>query len=238
MMSMRRSPQPPARPSLRLLFALAAALVCLPVASVSAQQPDKAQRGQGKAGKPEAKGDHGKADQFGEPSRRGKHGERTEVNRSGKPDRAGKPGRGDEHGAAGKDKAAEHRAEAAERKAQAGAGDDEASGIDGGEGESDDDKLARVKDKARARRENRKARAAELRAKARDRVRKHLDKRPMSRAVTEELRRHARRMARLHRVQAVAADSDDVAAVDRVDALIAKEQRRHERWMEQSASHQ
>lgn len=52
-------------------------------------------------------------------------------------------------------------------------------------------------------------------------------------AMREELRHHARRMARLTRIRAIANDKKDVAVTKRCDALITREQARHEAKMAQ-----
>ncbi len=54
----------------------------------------------------------------------------------------------------------------------------------------------------------------------------------MAAALREELRRHARRLARLERVKDVAEDEKDTATVERVGKLIQKENARHQKWME------
>ncbi len=56
-------------------------------------------------------------------------------------------------------------------------------------------------------------------------------KRPMSSALLQETRRHASRSARLLRIRAIAEEKGDAAAVSRADALLAKEDARHDRWM-------
>ena len=50
-------------------------------------------------------------------------------------------------------------------------------------------------------------------------------------ALREELRRHARRLARLARVRELADAAKDADTVTRADKLIEREQERHERWM-------
>jgi ferritin-like metal-binding protein YciE len=52
-------------------------------------------------------------------------------------------------------------------------------------------------------------------------------------AMREELRHHARRMARLARIRAIATDKKDEAVTKRCDALITREQARHETKMAQ-----
>jgi hypothetical protein len=52
-------------------------------------------------------------------------------------------------------------------------------------------------------------------------------------AMREELRHHARRMARLARIRAIASDKKDEAVTKRCDALITREQARHQAKMAQ-----
>jgi hypothetical protein len=52
-------------------------------------------------------------------------------------------------------------------------------------------------------------------------------------AMREELRHHARRMAKLTRIRAIATDKKDAAVTKRCDALITREQARHEAKMAQ-----
>jgi hypothetical protein len=53
---------------------------------------------------------------------------------------------------------------------------------------------------------------------------------PMSEAMKEELSRHARRLARLERIKAVALEAKDTAVVERVTTLIEKENARHDKF--------
>ena len=50
-------------------------------------------------------------------------------------------------------------------------------------------------------------------------------------SLKEELKRHARRLARLDRVEAIAKDSKDDDSLARVKKLIEKENARHDKWM-------
>lgn len=59
---------------------------------------------------------------------------------------------------------------------------------------------------------------------------------PMDSAVKEELRRHAERVARLERIKSLAADAKDADATDRATKLTAKENARHDKWMEKHAA--
>jgi hypothetical protein len=53
---------------------------------------------------------------------------------------------------------------------------------------------------------------------------------PMSEAMKEEMNRHARRLARLERIKALALESKDTAVVERVTKLIEKENARHDKF--------
>jgi hypothetical protein len=53
---------------------------------------------------------------------------------------------------------------------------------------------------------------------------------PMSEAMKEEMSRHARRLARLERIKALAAEAKDSAVVERVTKLIEKENARHDKF--------
>jgi hypothetical protein len=80
-------------------------------------------------------------------------------------------------------------------------------------------------ERERARAERRK-RWGELRGKL---AGQPADPEAVNPALRAELKHHARRVARLHRVRAVAQESSDAESVARVDALLAKENQRHER---------
>jgi len=74
----------------------------------------------------------------------------------------------------------------------------------------------------------------EARRGERERLREHMSKgghaMPMA-ALREEMRRHARRIARLARVREMAETHKDADSLPRVDKLIDRENERHERWM-------
>jgi hypothetical protein len=53
---------------------------------------------------------------------------------------------------------------------------------------------------------------------------------PMTEAMQQELRRHARRLARLERIKALAIEAKDSAVIDRVTKLIDKENARHDKF--------
>lgn len=56
-------------------------------------------------------------------------------------------------------------------------------------------------------------------------------KSPMDEATKQELRRHAERLARLERINALALEAKDTDAIDRAAKLTAKENARHDKWM-------
>ena len=80
--------------------------------------------------------------------------------------------------------------------------------------------------------ENRKKRAQEAKRQAL-RENPNVAKDP---AATEELRKHAERMAKLERAQALATTDDDKELLQRVNTLIGKEQQRHGAWLAQHAA--
>jgi hypothetical protein len=57
-------------------------------------------------------------------------------------------------------------------------------------------------------------------------------KSPMDAPLREELRRHAERAARIERIKTVATDAKDNDSIDRAQKLLAKENARHDKWME------
>jgi len=80
----------------------------------------------------------------------------------------------------------------------------------------------------RGRRElNKKARGKRLRY----RLHRALEGKPIPEPVRAELELHARRMARLYRLKELAVGKEDEAAIDRVEALVRRENARHERWI-------
>jgi hypothetical protein len=60
-------------------------------------------------------------------------------------------------------------------------------------------------------------------------------KAPMDSAMKQELRRHAERVAKIERVKQVATDAKDNDSVERATKLLAKENARHDKWMEKIA---
>jgi hypothetical protein len=126
------------------------------------------------------------------------------------------------------------------RGAGNGKGDDRKGDDKKGDGKKDDDKdkddkkAADTKkgddDKTKKDDADRGARREAERAALREELRATLHA-PMDDAVREELRRHARRMARLARIKAVATEQKDNATVDRVGKLIDQENARDHKWL-------
>lgn len=76
---------------------------------------------------------------------------------------------------------------------------------------------------------------AAKKAKERDALKEKLKgklKGPMDEPVKQELRRHAERLAKLERVKAVATTEKDSATTEKATSLIAKENARHDKWMD------
>ena len=73
--------------------------------------------------------------------------------------------------------------------------------------------------------------AKDEKASLRAKVQAALKGQPMTQALREEIKHHARRLARLDRVKAIAEDERDEVAVARATKLIAKENARHDKWM-------
>jgi len=53
----------------------------------------------------------------------------------------------------------------------------------------------------------------------------------MAQALKEEIKRHARRLARLERIKDLAEDEKEDAALERIGKLVAKENARHDKWV-------
>jgi hypothetical protein len=128
----------------------------------------------------------------------------------------------------GLDKAAEKTEGAAEK---AGEKIDKAA-------EKIEEKAGEVADKAEKIGDNAARKMAQIKANAkaeRDalkvKVKAALKGQPMSEAMKQELKRHARRVARIERAKAVAQDEKDDASVARADKLLEKEKARHDKWM-------
>ena len=79
--------------------------------------------------------------------------------------------------------------------------------------------------------EARKVKAKDVRAEVKKKVEAALKGKPMANAMKEEIKRHARRIARLERAKSVAGEANDTETVGRVDKLIEKENARHDKWM-------
>ena len=54
---------------------------------------------------------------------------------------------------------------------------------------------------------------------------------PMDNAFKQELKRHARRLARLERILEVAAEAEDDDTIERAEKLMDKENARHGKWL-------
>jgi hypothetical protein len=65
---------------------------------------------------------------------------------------------------------------------------------------------------------------------ARAKIAASLRGQPMTEAMQQELKRHARRLARLERIKALAIEAKDTAVVERVTKLIDKENARHDKF--------
>ena len=59
---------------------------------------------------------------------------------------------------------------------------------------------------------------------------------PMDDAMRAELKRHARRVARLERIKALATEAKDTAIADRASKLLDKENARHDKWLTTAAA--
>src|SRR5262245_55420384 len=124
-------------------------------------------------------------------------------------------GKGEKAGPKGDDKSA--KPETPPGKADEKPGEGTVHAVD--RKDSDDPKL---KDRLQRRKTQQEAE----RAKIADR----LHGQPMSEAIKEEMSRHARRLARLERIKALATEAKDTAVVDRVNKLIEKENARHDKF--------
>ena len=141
------------------------------------------------------------------------------------------PGKGADKAA---DKGADNAAKGADNAADKGKKGDaaaDAGATDAGAAPADDaDKKAREAKRA-AEKIERKAKSKDDKAALRAKVQATLKGQPMSHALREEIKRHARRLARLDRAKAVAEDEKDDATVARVSKLVEKENARHDKWM-------
>ena len=139
--------------------------------------------------------------------------------------KAGDPGKADDKGKPddkaakgapkGEDKPANRRSEPA--KADNKGGDNTVGAVD--RKEPDESKL---KDRLLRRKSQQEVERAKIAAALRGQ--------PMSEPMQQELKRHARRLARLERIKAIAIEAKDSAVVDRVNKLIEKENARHDKF--------
>jgi regulator of RNase E activity RraB len=106
---------------------------------------------------------------------------------------------------------------ASQAKVDNKAGDNTVSAVD--RKEPDD---AKLKDRVLRRRQQQDMERAKIAAVLRGQ--------PMSEAMQQEMSRHARRLARLERIKALAVEAKDSAVVDRVTKLIEKENARHDKF--------
>ena len=79
--------------------------------------------------------------------------------------------------------------------------------------------------------EEKKAKIKEKKELVRAKVTATLKGNAMSVALKEELQRHAKRMARLARIETLAAEAKDAVIVARAKKLEEKESLRHEKWL-------
>jgi hypothetical protein len=123
-----------------------------------------------------------------------------------------------------------HAADPAKQAGAAGAkADDKPKADDKAKG--GDEKGAKADDKA-AERAARKSKEHEAqKAKLRGML-----KGPADDALKQELRRHAERVARLERIKTVASDAKDNDTSERANKLLAKENARHDKWMEKASA--
>jgi hypothetical protein len=126
--------------------------------------------------------------------------------------------------AAKREAASDKRAEAADKREAAAEKRAEAAGERADKKPDHADVLAAWKKLKETRKERRKERIEEIKKQWGD-----LHARP---AVRAELKIHAWRMARLHRMRALAKTENKDKAVERIDQLIVKEKARHQKHME------
>jgi len=163
------------------------------------------------------------------------HHNRRGPTTEGRDKAEGKSKRDDKSTGRGAKTAAENRPEAGKHHGADHHGADHNDNDGGATGEDHaadpDTVVEQVKARAEERRANRANRAKQLRSEARKRAKEALHGTPMQPSFKQEMRRHARRMARLHRLQAVAAEAGNTEAMQRVDKLLSKENTRHDRWV-------
>jgi hypothetical protein len=83
--------------------------------------------------------------------------------------------------------------------------------------------------------EDRAARKAKEHDAQREKL-KGMLKTPVNEAMRQELRRHAERTAKLERIKSLAEADKDKETVEKTTKLLAKENERHDKWMEKNAS--
>lgn len=124
---------------------------------------------------------------------------------------------------------------AADAKPEAkGKGKGKAKGAVEAAGEANE-RLAAVRARREAWKSDPEGHKKALRAEQRAKLAPALGALAADAAVRAALERHARRTARLDWVEEVAVEKNDTAALARIDALRAKENARHEKWMSQHA---
>lgn len=94
-----------------------------------------------------------------------------------------------------------------------------------------DDKADKAKAEIKTDKDTIKKKAKEQKDDLKGKVQKALKGKPMHASLREELKRHARRLARLDRIEALAKDANDEDVLARVKKLIDKENARHDKWM-------
>jgi hypothetical protein len=99
------------------------------------------------------------------------------------------------------------------------------------------DRLQKVRDHHKEHRQDvakhRKERRDDARKALRTAFKNHPKIGPKLRGqIRGEFEVHGRRMARLKRIQAVAAEKENFDAVEKIDVLIAREQARHKNWVD------
>jgi hypothetical protein len=139
----------------------------------------------------------------------------------------GKANAADKAAGAG-DKAGEKKADNAAKPGDPKAGENKAGDKPGEKGaDKADDKGKSEGDRAAKKAKERDALKEKLKGKL---------KGPMDEAMKQELRRHAERLAKLERIKSVATTEKDNANAEKATSLIAKENARHDKWMDKFAA--
>jgi hypothetical protein len=97
--------------------------------------------------------------------------------------------------------------------------------------EDQDKQLERVKRQAVDRKAKRDERARDRRKALRKTMRRWLRGGPITESVRAGLQEHARRIARLLRLEEIAATRNDYDLVMRIEKLVARENSRHDKWL-------